>query len=241
MSNKPEIEKALDLCIPDSSGGYAKWLRKFCSHESSYNSFNSINNELFVQSNVKDSGLLVSSATENEGCSSVAFLLALYTGIFDPLKKVLLVDADMEGHALTEVLSKDINHPGLNEFCLGQTEFDNILQHTGVTQLFFVSSALTSATFPHILPEKMNQFMGEARSRFDLVIVNSPPGGRENVARALASLIGKVLLVIRHTGATREQVKKFANDLELVNTDIVGCIFNQRHYDIPGWLYGAHR
>lgn len=107
-------------------------------------------------------------------------------------KKVLLVDADIRKADLSRGVGNPIQ-PGLTEYLLGNTDIRNVLRKSKVPGLDTISSG-TSVPAPADLlaGDGFRVFIREARERYDLVLLDTPP-----------------VLAVADTMAMREQVDGF--------------------------------
>lgn len=116
----------------------------------------------------------VTSSIAGEGktltCAKVAASLARTNR-----KAVLLVDADIRKSDLSKGFGTPM-HPGLTEQLLGAAAFQDVVRKTEVPGLDTVSSG-TSVTAPADLlaGDGFRIFVEEARKRYDLVLVDTPP------------------------------------------------------------------
>ena len=182
--------------------------------------------------------MVVTSAMRGEGKTLTAVNLAL-TLSESFARRVLLIDADLRGPSIHQVLGVP-NETGLSE----------ALARAGIPlPLVEVSSLL------HVLPgghpepnplarlssDRMQAVLDECASRFDWVLVDTPPVGVMADAQLLARQVQGVIFVIR-AGATPFSVVQKAI-AELGRECIIGTVLNGvEQGSLPGApAYGGYR
>jgi capsular exopolysaccharide synthesis family protein len=90
-------------------------------------------------------------------------------------KAVLLIDADIRKGDLSRGFGTPV-HPGLTEYLLGGAVFENIIRKSAVPGLDTVSSGSSVAAPADLLAgDGFRGFVEEARKRYDLVLLDTPP------------------------------------------------------------------
>lgn len=116
----------------------------------------------------------VTSSIAGEGktltCAKVAVNLAR-----TKRKSILLVDADVRKADLSKGLSGS-SHPGLTEYLLGAAAFAAVVRKTTVPGMDLVPTGTSvSAPADLLAGDGFGAFIREARSRYDLVLLDTPP------------------------------------------------------------------
>ena len=169
--------------------------------------------------------LMVTSSREGEGKSTASRTIARDVASLG--KRVLLVDADLRRPTLHGYLAER-NKRGLADYLTNQKTFDEIVAPTDVENLNYVT-ALPMPPDPALLlgGEGVNRFVAEARARYDLVIIDSPPLLGLSDAALLASHADGVLFVIDASVFHRGAVKSALRRLKLVNAKVLGVVLNR--------------
>ncbi|MCL5885223.1 MAG: CpsD/CapB family tyrosine-protein kinase, partial [Deltaproteobacteria bacterium] len=90
-------------------------------------------------------------------------------------KAILLVDADIRKADLSKGFGTPV-HPGLTEYLLGGAVFGNIVRKSALPGLDTVSSGSPVAAPADLLAgDGFRIFVEEARKRYDLVLLDTPP------------------------------------------------------------------
>ncbi len=169
--------------------------------------------------------LMVTSSREGEGKSTASRTIARNMARLG--KRVLLVDADLRRPTLHGFLAER-NKKGLADYLTNQKTFDEIVAPTDVENLNYVT-ALPMPPDPALLlgGEGVHRFVAEARARYDLVIIDSPPLLGLSDAALLANHADGVLFVIDASVFHRGAVKAALRRLKLVNARILGVVLNR--------------
>ena len=170
--------------------------------------------------------IMVTSSMPEEGKSVTAANLAV---VFAQANhKTVIVDADLRHPALHEVFEVN-NEVGLGDM-LNSTDFkiQDCIQDTSVNNL----KILTSGT-PLLDPserlgsERMKDILNELKSVASVIIVDSPPVLIYADAIALSGRLDGVIMVIQAGKSTRAAITQALFDLQNVNANLLGSVFNQ--------------
>ncbi|AGK95903.1 CpsD/CapB family tyrosine-protein kinase [Clostridium pasteurianum] len=180
--------------------------------------------------------ILVTSSGPSEGKSVTASNLAV--AMSEIGKKVLIIDCDLRKPSIHKKFNVS-NNKGLSNLLIGQSEFDEVVQK--YTENLYV---LTSGTVPPNPSEmlesnKMKSFLEEAESKFDFVLIDTPPVIAVADAQILSTMVKGVLLVIASGEAEIAGVKKAKELLDQVKANIIGVVLNKENIN-SGKKYGYY-
>ena len=188
--------------------------------------------------------VLISSATGGVGRSFVcANLAAVLAGAG---RRVLVVDADLRGGHLHEYF-KLAQPGGLSELAAGKLGADKLIHVNVVPRLDVLTSGLRPADPGELLAgDAMAQLLEELSSRYDVVLINTPPVLEADDAAALAPHAGTLLLVARSGLTQTGDINESAERLAQVGCAFDGVVLNaldasKRHYGSHGNQYVAYR
>lgn len=168
--------------------------------------------------------ILITSTIPSEGKTLVSVNLA--TTIALDGNKVLLVDSDMRRPTIHNTFKLD-NATGLSNYLTGSVSVDLVISKTSVENLSFVSAGPTPPNPSGLLGSfKMEEFIKEARTRFDRVVIDGPPLIGVSDALILSKLVDGTLLVIRFGTASRDVIARAKQCLQEVGTNIIGVALN---------------
>lgn len=173
--------------------------------------------------------LLVSSAQENEGKSTVAANLAI--GLASRNRKVLLLDCDFRKPAMQKVFEIKTEQKDDFGYYLSSSDAKGGMLvflkkfgiHLGVNQVSYDSSQRM------ITSQKMKNFLEKQRAEQDYIIIDSPPMLLASDTEALASLADAALLVVRQDQTTAPDINDCIDALKQTSVDFVGYVLNDYH------------
>lgn len=159
--------------------------------------------------------IAVQSTISGEGKSFVSLNLASILAINN--HKVLLVGVDMRMPTLHKIIDSNAQK-GLSTYLCNQDNFEDLIEKTPINNLSYISSGpippnpaelLEGANFKH--------FIEEAKSKFDYIILDSPPVSLVTDGIITGQFADVNLFVIRFRYSTKEQIK-FINEYEMNKT-----------------------
>lgn len=182
-------------------------------------------NVLFSGASRKLKTIVVSSANPREGKTMTVIYLG--TTMAQSSQRVLLVDTDMRRprlHASTGV-SRQV---GLSNLILGDRTYDEVIKSTEIPNLHVLPCGPTPPNPAELLMSKrFHDVLHELETRFDLVILDSPPMQPVTDACVLAKEVDGAILVVRAGKTQREEIRRSARQLRNVGGVIIGVVLNE--------------
>jgi capsular exopolysaccharide synthesis family protein len=130
---------------------------------------------------------------------------------------VLLVGVDMRIPTLQNALNSN-NKKGLSTYLSKQDQFEDIMETTPIESLIYIPSSPVPPNPVELLENSyFDRFMEEAKSRFDYIILDSPPVSLVTDGIITGRHADVNLFVIRLRYSTREQIQ-FINEHEFKKT-----------------------
>ncbi len=173
----------------------------------------------------------VTSATAGEGKSATSINLAVVMAQLG--RRVLIIDADLRKPRLHEVL-KVSNRFGLVNYLTHSSDFDSIVQRTEIPQLFVASSGPMPPNPSELLAsDRMRELVQMVRSRFDFVVIDTPPALPVTDATLVGALVDGVVLCLRAGKVTRDEARACRDRLRLNDVKILGVVLN-RYANLSG-------
>lgn len=168
--------------------------------------------------------ILVTSAVANEGKSITAANLAMVFA--DTGQRVLLLEADLRRPRVSEYLGLE-RAVGLSNVLANQVELDDALQPWGDRGLVVLPSGSIPPNPSELLGcGNMLTLMTSLRTKFDVIIIDSPPLLPVTDA-AVTSIHADGVLLVVHAGKTsRSQMEKAVQSLTSVDARIFGWALN---------------
>ncbi len=193
-------------------------------------------NLLFMSPDKPLRTILVTSSGPQEGKTTTSAALAEIMA--DSGNRVLIVDADMRRPRLHRVFSVP-NAVGLSSLILGQGTLGDAVKSTVVPNL----SVLPCGPVPPNPAELLHtgafgSLLAEMASRFDRVIVDSPPVGVVSDAVVMSTRVDGTVLVLKVGQTSRDVAKRAVRALSDVNARVFGAVLND--LDLSNQKYGQY-
>ncbi len=182
-------------------------------------------NVLFSGADRKLKTLVVSSASPREGKTTSVIYLG--TTMAQSGQRVLLIDSDMRRPRLHQ--STGVTRTtGLSNLIMGDDNYEEHIKTTAIPNLWVLPCGPTPPNPAELLMTKRFQHvLAELESRFDLVILDSPPLQPVTDAVVLAKECDGAILVVRAGKTLRDEIKRSARQMRAVGGSIIGVIVNE--------------
>jgi polysaccharide biosynthesis transport protein len=174
-----------------------------------------------------DSGrvLVFTSANPGEGktttSANVAGALALNGA------KVLVVDADLRRPTMHQHFGAS-KTPGLSDVIVGKAQPSDVIQNTRFKGVFLLPCGYIAPNPTELLGSPaMRDLLKALKTRFDWVIVDTPPVLAMADTPVLAQFVDGVVLVLAAEGTTRPSIQRSMDQLTSVGGRILGAVLNK--------------
>ncbi len=168
--------------------------------------------------------LTVSSPSPGDGKSLVSSNLAL--SFAEAGYRTLLIDGDIRRGELHRMFSID-RRPGLLDHLSGQAGLDNVLRPTTHQNLSVIACGTRHHHGPELLGSAaMRDLMASLKSRFNVIIVDSPPLGAGIDPFVLGTATGNMLLVLRSGETEREMAENQLKLMDRLPIRLLGAVLN---------------
>lgn len=175
----------------------------------------------------------ITSPGSGDGKSFVSSNLAL--AFADLGYRTLLIDGDIRRGQLHRLLGIT-RVPGLTDYLAGRATIEQIVQPTPFESLHLVPGGTRMQTGPELLGSAaMSALVRELRTRYEVILVDSPPLGAGVDPFLLSTLTGNALLVLRNGRTDREFAQTKLDLLDRLPVRLLGAVLN----DVPAT--GAYR
>ena len=180
----------------------------------------------------------VISAGAGEGKSTTVFNLA-YVAAQQGMK-VLLMDADLRRPVQHIILGMS-NRFGLTNVLLRDVPAEEAIKATSIPNLQFLPSGrLPRASLGVLDPKKIRELINSLKSKYDLVLIDTPPV----VGLSDASIIGKEsdgsILVVQYRKYPLDMINKAKLSLVAQDIDITGVVMNNINITRDDYYYYYH-
>jgi polysaccharide biosynthesis transport protein len=178
----------------------------------------------FNRGNPDANCITVTSGGAGEGKSTT--LCNLATVCAQGGYSVLLIDADLRRpsmHTLFEVS----NATGLTNYLTSDVRLEEVVVRTPVENLYFMPSGMLPADSAGILnSQRMSELIADVKSRFDLVLIDSPPILGVSDASVLSNVADMTMLVVQHRKLPRHMLLRVKQTVENVGGKVLGVVLN---------------
>lgn len=138
----------------------------------------------------------------------------------------LMIDGDLRRPRLHTFF--DINNAvGLTNYLTTDLMLEDVILQTPVENLYFMPSGILPADAAGILNSlRMSGLIADVKSRFDLVLIDSPPILGVSDASVLASECDLTMIVIQHRKLPRNMLMRVKQAIENVGGNLLGVVLN---------------
>jgi len=180
--------------------------------------------------------ILITSANHYEGKTTTAINLALAMSDV-PQFRMLLIDSDLRYPTIHSRLGL-MQSPGLTEILEGNVDLDSGMINTEKENLKVITSGnLLSYPAELLESEKLKDLINVLKSRFDLILVDSPPVVPYSDASVLSSRVDGVLLVVQSGKTRQEDLQQVYATLRDNQANVLGVVLNKQKDFIPSRIY----
>lgn len=167
--------------------------------------------------------IVVTSSVPNEGKSTTAINIA--AALAEAGHEVLLVDGDMRKPSLHGYL-RSVGSVGFSSLLSGQAALHEVLQSTAIPRLGLLAAGPIPPNPSELLSSlTAKKALEELRTRFEYVIIDSPPLLAVTDGAILAAASDGALVMVRAGRTKREQLVHAIGILNDVSASILGAVF----------------
>ena len=171
-----------------------------------------------------DNAITVVSGGAGEGKSTTLVNLAYICA--QGGYSTLMIDADLRRPRLHTFF--DINNSvGLTNYLTTTVPLEDVVLQTSIENLYFMPSGILPADASGILnSRRMSELIQEVKSRFDLVLVDSPPILGVSDASVISSEVDLTMIVVQHRKLPRNMLVRVKQAVENVGGTVLGVVLN---------------
>ncbi len=190
--------------------------------------------------------VMFTSSVPREGKSTTSMLVAMASRQMG--KSAIIVDCDLRLPSLARLLPDEGREVGLLSVLEGSANLDDAIYHdtdTGLDVLMTVpSEPRTNVNAADILSsQKFNDIIGELKTRYDLVVFDTPPTLVVADAKILSRHVDAVVYVVCWDRTPRGAVLEGIRELEAFKAPLIGVTFTMLNetraskYSYDGYSY----
>jgi succinoglycan biosynthesis transport protein ExoP len=167
--------------------------------------------------------VLVASTMADEGKSTIANNLASSLTL---LERVLLIDADMRKPSLSLNFDFPPDGPGLANVLAGTARLEDCIRTVGNLDML-PAGKLSPPPLDLLSSPRLGPLLEALKSRYQRIIIDSPPAQMVSDALLLAKHADAVIYVIKAESTPVNQVQKCLALLQQGNAPVFGVVLNQ--------------
>jgi capsular exopolysaccharide synthesis family protein len=190
-------------------------------------SFKTISNSLtMIHRHNPIKTIVVSSAEDGEGKSFLASNLALSTALEG--KKVLLIDTDVAGSALSKIFGVH-DTPGLYEYLQNTATDSAIINSTQVQGVFLIPAGKNDgAGLGNLTSDKFISLINNMERNYDFIIIDTPSLLSSDEALLIGSHTGKNLVVVVESERTHvDVISGIFSNFKTSGINLSGVVLNK--------------
>ena len=192
----------------------------------------------FATLEAKNNILMISGPSPSVGKSFVSSNLAAI--IAQAGQRVLLVDADKRKGYIHKMFSQDVDN-GLSEVLAARIDLDKAITTTEVENLHLITRGQIPPNPSELLMHSnFSQFLEQASSRYDLVIIDTPPILAVTDAALVGRQAGTSLIVTRFGMNAAKEILLTKRRFEQNGINLKGAIFNAVERKASAYGYGNY-
>jgi tyrosine-protein kinase Etk/Wzc len=178
----------------------------------------------FAMMQAQNNVLMLSGVSPSIGKTFVCANLAAV--VSQTHKRVLLIDCDMRKGYTHELLGTN-NENGLSDILVGKAEIENCAKKTTIENFDLVPRGQVPPNPSELLMgERFGELVNWASSRYDLVLIDTPPILAVTDAAIVGRMAGTTLMVVRYGVNTMNEVEASLSRFEQNGIDVRGVILN---------------
>ncbi len=190
---------------------------------------------LFARRDERGQVVLVTGTAPQEGkTTTIVNLAKLLAGSGE---RTIVLDCDLRRAQLHHRLELS-REPGLTDVFVRHEDPDAIVQATRVPNLFALTAGPLPPNPPALLARKnFGELLEHFRSRFEWILVDSPPLASVTDALLLARHVDLAVMVVQHLKVDKRLVKRSVVALRRVTPNLLGAVLNAVDVQARGYHY----
>ena len=178
------------------------------------------------------------SSGAGEGKSTTVFNLAYVAA--QQGSKVLLVDGDLRRPVQHTILGMS-NRFGLTNVLLRDVPVEEAVKATSIPNLQFLPSGrLPRASLGVLDPKKISELIQSLKSKYDLVLIDTPPIVGISDANIIAKEVDSSILVVQYRKYPINMIRKAVSALQAQSIEIAGAVLNNINVMRDDYYYYYH-
>ncbi len=200
-------------------------------------SFRAVRTNLQFISNTPGAKILSTTSTiPGEGKTFVSLNIAAILTLLN--KKVIILDFDMRKPRLDKIFDVE-SHKGVSTILSGQSKIDECIMESGIPNLDFITSGPVPPNPSElILLPKLPEVLEYLKTKYDYVILDTPPIGLVTDALELLKLSDYPIYILRAAYSNRSFVQSINRTISEHKVKNISIILNDFGRGASGYGYG---
>jgi capsular exopolysaccharide synthesis family protein len=238
----PEAPPLLGTLVTESTKDHATIVSQLPQSAPRVEAFRMLRTNIsFVDVDQPNKVLVVTSPMQGDGKTSVAVNLAV--SLATAQVRTLLVDGDLRRPRVAASLNL-VDDVGVTTVLRGRVSLEDAIQRYRSGGLEVLTSGTPPPNAAELLQsDAMEKLLDHVRTRYEVVIIDSPPLLPVTDAALLAARADGAVVVLRHGRTTKEQWREAQSRLEQVDATTLGVVINMvpSSDSSSGYAYGSYK
>ncbi len=179
---------------------------------------------LFTVREKNQNAFVITSPVASDGKSLTTYNLA--ASFAQGGKKVLIIDADLRRSSQHKLVGV-AREPGLTDCLYGKCTSEAAVVPTGSPNLSLLPAGMRASNPAELVSShSMRQFLEEITTKYDLILIDSPPITPCMDSRHLATMTAGIIMVVRAESTKLNVLDHCISVCRRVNAEILGVIVN---------------
>ena len=176
------------------------------------------------------------STIPGEGKTTIALTVA--TSAAQSGQRVLLIDADLRHPSASRFFGHE-KEQGLVDYLAGSVPLESVVKFADNTRCWVLPAGGKTQNPPDLLgSERWKALIEVMRTKFDLIIIDTPPMGPVIDPSVVAQVVDKIVYIVRWSSTARELVQQSVQQLA-AGHKVAGIVFNHVN-DLQAQKYGKY-
>jgi capsular exopolysaccharide synthesis family protein len=181
------------------------------------------NLDYFLSEN-KNQLIMITSASGSDGKSYISWNLG--NVLAQNGKRTLIMNFDLRKPFMPDQLDMK-NEKGISLYLINKAGFDEIVQPTRFTNLYYIAPGDRPPNPSELIASKRTkELLDTACSKFDVLLLDTPPVGLFTDAELLIKMAHFILFVVRENHTGRKNLRAIFKDFDNKKINNVGLIYN---------------
>ena len=209
-------------------------LKNVNGHMSYIRAFSNLADQLRLVVSTKKAKTILFAEIEREGdvsiiVSNLGFTLSQHTD-----KRILVIDANVRKITDRDEASAE---PGFFDIVAGKAAFQDTLQEVSSHLWRIPTGTMLLNPITLVDSEKAKEVIAQARSKFDLVLIEGPDLRTYKDSLLLSSYVDGVVLIVSESRTRIPVINWILKPLRDHHANLLGAVINRRKFVIPKFVY----